>query len=137
MSVKSRIKEIEEIFSIFDDSMDKYSQIIDFGKKNTGLNLDEKKEENRIYGCTSLAWVVTKKEGDFYSIKTDSDTVIVKGLLSILEFIINTSQKNEIMNLEIDVILKNIGLEDSISSQRTNGFLSTLDKIKKQINTYE
>ena len=137
MSVKSRINEIEEIFSIFDDSMDKYSQIIDFGKKNTGLNLDEKKEENRIYGCTSLAWVVTKKEGDFYSIKTDSDTVIVKGLLSILEFIINTSQKNEIMNLEIDVILKNIGLEDSISSQRTNGFLSTLDKIKKQINTYE
>ena len=137
MSVKSRIKEIEEIFSIFDDSMDKYSQIIDFGKKNTGLDLDEKKEENRIYGCTSLAWVVTKKEGDFYSIKTDSDTVIVKGLLSILEFIINTSQKNEIMNLEIDVILKNIGLEDSISSQRTNGFLSTLDKIKKQINTYE
>ena len=137
MSVKSRIKEIEEIFSIFDDSMDKYSQIIDFGKKNTGLDLDEKKEENRIYGCASLAWVVTKKEGDFYSIKTDSDTVIVKGLLSILEFIINTSQKNEIMNLEIDVILKNIGLEDSISSQRTNGFLSTLDKIKKQINTYE
>ena len=137
MSVKSRINEIEEIFSIFDDSMDKYSQIIDFGKKNTGVNLDEKKEENRIYGCTSLAWVVTKKEGDFYSIKTDSDTVIVKGLLSILEFIINTSQKNEIMNLEIDVILKNIGLEDSISSQRTNGFLSTLDKIKKQINTYE
>ena len=41
------------------------------------------------------------------------------------------------MNLEIDVILKNIGLEDSISSQRTNGFLSTLDKIKKQIYTYE
>ena len=137
MSIKSRIKEIEEIFSIFDDSMDKYSQIIDFGKKNNGLDLEEKKEENRIYGCTSLAWVVTKKEGDFYSIKTDSDTVIVKGLLSILEFIINTSQKNEIMNLEIDVILKNIGLEDSISSQRTNGFLSTLDKIKKQINTYE
>ena len=137
MSIKSRIKEIEEIFSIFDDSMDKYSQIIDFGKKNTGLDLDRKKEENRIYGCTSLAWVVTKKEGNLYFIKTDSDTVIVKGLLSILEFIINKSEKNEIIKLKIDIILKNIGLEDSISSQRTNGFLSTLDKIKKQINTYE
>ena len=34
MSIKSRIKEIKEIFSIFDDSMDKYSQIIDFGKNN-------------------------------------------------------------------------------------------------------
>ena len=137
MSINSRIKEIEEIFSVFDDSMDKYSQIIDFGKKHVSLQLEEKNEENRIYGCTSLAWVVTKKEGNFYSIKTDSDTVIVKGLLSILEFIINKSEKNEIIKLKIDVILKKIGLEESISSQRTNGFLSTLDKIKKQINAYE
>ena len=137
MSINSRIKEIEEIFSVFDESMDKYSQIIDFGKKNVSLKLEEKTEENRIYGCTSLAWVVTKKEGNLYFIKTDSDTVIVKGLLSILEFIINKSEKNEIIKLKIDIILKNIGLEDSISSQRTNGFLSTLDKIKKQINTYE
>jgi len=137
MSINSRIKEIEEIFSVFDDSMDKYSQIIDFGKKHVSLQLEEKNEENRIYGCTSLAWVVTKKEGNFYSIKTDSDTVIVKGLLSILEFIINKSEKNEIIKLKIDVILKKIGLEESISSQRTNGFLSTLDKIKKQINAYD
>ena len=135
MSINSRIKEIEDMFLVFDDPMDKYIQIIEFGKKNFGLNEEEKNETNRIYGCTSLAWVKTEKNGTLYSIKTDSDTFIVKGLLNILEFIISNSEKDEINKLKIEDILLKIGLENSITSQRTNGFLSAVEKIKQQINT--
>ena len=135
MSINLRIKEIEDMFLVFDDPMDKYTQIIEFGKKNNGLKEEEKNETNRIYGCTSLAWVKTEKNGTLYSIKTDSDTFIVKGLLNILEFIISESEKDEIIKLKIEDILLKIGLENSITSQRTNGFLSAVEKIKKQINT--
>ena len=135
MSINSRIKEIEDMFLVFDDPMDKYTQIIEFGKKNFGLKEEEKNETNRIYGCTSLAWVKTEKNGTLYSIKTDSDTFIVKGLLNILEFIISNSEKDEIIKLKIEDILLKIGLENSITSQRTNGFLSAVEKIKQQINT--
>jgi len=134
MSINSRIKEIEDIFLVFDDPMDKYTQIIDFGKKNSGLDDKEKNDTNRIYGCTSLAWVKTENNGTLYSIKTDSDTIIVKGLLGILEFIISKSEKDEILKLRMDNILFKIGLENSITSQRTNGFLSAIEKIKQQIN---
>ena len=37
----------------------------------------------------------------------------------------------------VDGILKNIGLEESITSQRTNGFLCAMNKIKGQININE
>ena len=40
-------------------------------------------------------------------------------------------------NLNIQDVLKNIGLGNSITSQRTNGFLSALEKIKKNISNYE
>ena len=135
MSINSRIKEIEDMFLVFDDPMDKYTQIIEFGKKNSGLKEEEKNETNRIYGCASLAWVNTEKNGTLYTIKTDSDTFIVKGLLNILEFIISNSEKDEIIKLKIEDILLKIGLENSITSQRTNGFLSAVEKIKQQINT--
>ena len=135
MSINSRIKEIEEIFSVFDNTMDKYSQIIEFGKKSSGLIEEEKNENSRIYGCASLAWIKTERKGALYLIKTDSDTFIVKGLLSILEFIINNSKKDEIIRLKIEDVLLKIGLENSITSQRTNGFLSAVEKIKQQINT--
>ena len=134
MSIKNRIQKISDMFEVFDNSMDKYTQIIEFGKKNKGLNNNDKNDKNRIFGCASLAWVKTYRNNNNYSIKTDSDTFIVKGLLNILQYIINDSTKSEINNLNVEEILKNIGMEDSITSQRTNGFLSALEKIKKQLD---
>ena len=51
--------------------------------------------------------------------------------------ILSKSKKEEILVIEIQDILKNIGLENSITSQRTNGFLNALETIKKQIRNYE
>ena len=65
----------------------------------------------------------------------DSDTFIVKGLLSILKFILDESTQEEINVINIESILKDIGLDDSITSQRTNGFLNALKVIKEQIKT--
>ena len=135
MSIQSKIKEIKDMFMIFDDSMDKYTQIIELGKKNKGLNEIDKTDKNRIYGCASLAWVKTIKNGKLYSIQIDSDTFIVRGLLNILQYVIRESSKEEIFQLNIQNILENLGLGQSITSQRTNGFLSAVEKIKQQINT--
>ena len=62
MSINNRILNIRDMFEVFDDPMDKYTQIIEFGKKNNGLKEEEKNETNRIYGCASLAWVKTEKK---------------------------------------------------------------------------
>ena len=137
MPTNEKIIKMKELFSIFDNPMDKYTQIIELGKKNTGLNENDKTNQNRIYGCASLAWVKTSKNKTLYSIQTDSDTFIVRGLLNILQDIIEGSTKKDIFQLNIQNILENMGLGQSITSQRTNGFLSALDKIKEQINSYE
>ena len=136
MALDIKKKEIRDMFEIFDDPMDKYTQIIELGKKNNGLDAIDKNDINRIYGCTSLAWVKTFKKNNLYSIQIDADTLIVKGLLNILQYIIDESSKEDILKIEINNILKNIGLEKSITSQRTNGFLSAMEKIKKQISNY-
>ena len=137
MSIDKRINEIKNTFSIFDDPQDKYTEIIEFGKNNNSFNNNYKSDIYKIPGCASLAWVYVKKNNDKYKIHTNSDAFIVKGLLSILEYIINDSTKNEIFNLSIINILSEIGLDKSITSQRTNGFLNALNKIKEQINEYE
>ena len=136
MKINERLEEIKNMFLVFDDPMDKYIQIIELGKKNIGLKEIDKNDSNRIYGCTSLAWVKTIKKNNLFSIQIDSDTFIVKGLLNILQYIINESDKEDILKIEVKNILINIGLGESITSQRTNGFLSAMEKIKKQINMY-
>ena len=131
--MNSKIKEIREMFLVFDDPMDKYIQIIELGKKNTGIPYQEKNEFNKIFGCASLAWVIVEKKNSIYNISIDSDTFIVKGLLSILKYIIDGSTIKQIDTLDIKSLLYEIGLDNSITSQRTNGFLSALNKIKEEV----
>ena len=101
MSINKRINEVKYIFSIFDDPLDKYTEIIEFGKKNDSFDSNYKSDLYKIHGCASLAWVYVEKNNSRYKIYTNSDAFIVKGLLSILEYIINDSTKNEIFNLSI------------------------------------
>ena len=72
MIQNTKIEDIREMFEVFDDPMDKYIQIIELGKKNSGLDEKEKNDTNRIFGCASLAWVKTKRDNVTYIIDTDS-----------------------------------------------------------------
>ena len=134
MNLNSKKNKIKETFDFFEDPMDKYIQIIEMGKKNNGISKNLKNDEYRIFGCTSMAWVKVEKNEEKYYINTDSDTFIVKGLLSILKTLIDGSTIDEINSLDAESIFIDLGLKDSITSQRTNGFMNALKTIKKQIN---
>ena len=134
MTLDFKKAEIREMFEIFDDPMDKYIQIIELGKKNLGMPQKYKNDKNRIFGCASMAWVKVKKNKTIYNILVDSDTFIVKGLLSILKYIVDGATLEEINKLKIESIFYDIGLGNSITSQRTNGFLNAVKKIKEQID---
>ena len=88
MSINLRTNEIKDIFSLFDDPLDKYTEIIEFGRKNDSFNDKYKSDSYKIPGCASLAWVYVKKNNSKYRIHTNSEAHIVKGLLYILEYII-------------------------------------------------
>ena len=47
MSIKEKISETYNLFAVFDDPMDIYTQIIEFGKKNEGLDKHDKNETTK------------------------------------------------------------------------------------------
>ena len=132
-SIEDSIKEINSVFSFFQDPMEKIEQLIDYGKMASGISEDLKVDKNKIRGCTSMAWVVCENNNGKIIIKTDSESYIVRGLLHLLEKILNNRTKDEILSVEAGSILNNIGLGNNITSQRTNGFLSAINKIQNQI----
>ena len=124
---------IRDEFSIFGDPRDKYVYLVDLAKNLDGLSKEEKNEENRIHGCTSQAWVTCKKDGEKYFFQTDSDAMIVKGLLSLIERSFNDHTKKEILDIDGSQFLDSVGLGRSISSQRTNGFSNAINKIQREL----
>ena len=134
MTIQEKLKSLNELFSMFEDRKDQFVQLMDMAKESGVLSKNEKIDKNKIYGCTSQAWVVSKKNEDHtYTFRTDSDAMIVKGLLTLLENIFNGQKAIDICSYDSQIILKEIGLEGTISSQRTNGFSNAVEKIKKII----
>ncbi len=129
----AKIKDLKSEFDMLDNPMDKYQHIIDLGKSKAEISEDIRSDNNLIKGCVSRAWMHIESKSTPVKIVTDSDALIVRGLLSILERLVNNSSIEEIRSLDGSKILNDIGLGYSISSQRTNGFVGAINKIKMEI----
>ena len=133
-TIQQTLEEISADFEILPEPKDKFVQLLDLGKQSSGLPSELKTEQNKIYGCMSQAWVVGKKQPDMtFVFQTDSDALIVKGLLRLLEMVLNNRMPEEIKIMKAESLLESLGLGHSITSQRTHGFASAFHKIKMEI----
>ena len=131
MSVQEILKDLNDLFSVFDDPKDKFIQLMDMAKESGHLSDAEKIDKNKIYGCTSQAWfVASRNEDETYTFRADSDALIVKGLLTLLEKIFNNQPVTEILSITSNEVLTSVGLDGAVTSQRTNGFSSAVEKIQ-------
>ncbi len=127
------LNDIKENMNFLDNQLDKFEYLIEIGKDNKGLSESDKRNENLIIGCASKSWITCTSKDLFYEVKVDSEAHIVRGLLTILQVAVQNKTKDEIINLDGFELLTDIGIGNNITSQRMNGFLSALKKIKDLI----
>ena len=131
--INTTMASIREEFSIFTNNHDKYVLLVDMANDTAGLAPEDRIDDNKILGCTSQAWIVGEKSGNLFSFRTDSDAMIVKGLLSLIERVFNNRTEEEILTIDSSKFLTSIGLGTAISSQRTNGFSNAIRIIQTQL----
>ena len=131
--INATMESIREEFSIFTNPHDKYVLLVDMANDTVGLDPEDRIDDNKILGCTSQAWIIQENSGDLFFFHTDSDAMIVKGLLSLIERVLNNRTKEEILTLDGSKFLTSIGLGTAISSQRTNGFSDAIRKIQTEL----
>ena len=56
-----KIEDLITDFEFFDNWEDKYKYIIELGKNCPSLNENEKNNNNKVDGCASQVWLITKK----------------------------------------------------------------------------
>tara|TARA_B100000965_G_C19453492_1_gene696370 strand:- start:514 stop:936 length:423 start_codon:yes stop_codon:yes gene_type:complete len=128
------VKVVEEIideFSFFDDWEDKYAHLIDMGKKFENMDEVLKVEENKLKGCQSTVYFISKKDNDgVINFKAYSEAAIVQGLIALLLRVYNKRTSSEILSMPTEFIIK-IGLNEHLSVTRKNGLSSMVSAIKK------
>ena len=135
-----KIEDLITDFEFFDNWEDKYKYIIELGKNCPSLNENEKSNDNKVDGCASQVWLITKKEklNDkiILKFKGDSDALIVKGLVVILFSIFSEKSPDEIIKIDAFEKLRNLDLERNLTMQRSNGLSSMVKRIKEEAQKY-
>ena len=139
--VNSEFQQIVNDFDFLEDWEDRYRYIIDLGKKLDPLENSLKNETTKVNGCASQVWMTYELigEGNIKSIdlRGESDALIVKGLIAILIALYNGAQIKEAANIDALVEFNKLGLNEHLSSQRSNGLRAMLDRITSIIQLHQ
>ena len=128
--VSEKIKKINDTLEDLKIANMGLHYLVDLGKVSRDSFPEEDKiEENFIHGCTSFAWIKLESP-DPIQIKTVSDSMIVGGMLALLEKTFNGEPKSSIEPYEGQDLIDGFGLEGHISSQRLRGFAEAVRMMK-------
>lgn len=136
MSINDIQDAIIEEFSAFDDWMDKYSLLIDYGNELAPFPEEERTESNLIDGCQSKVWFTARMEDGKVIYAGDSDAILVKGIVALLIRCLSGFSPKEILDSDLYFIDK-INLKEHLSPTRNNGLVAMLKQMRNYALVFE
>lgn len=130
------LEEIRSNFALLDDWEDRYRYVIELGRTLPGLDDALKTDATKVRGCASQVWLVshttpgTGGTPTHIEFQGDSDAHIVRGLIAILLSSIAGKSAVEITRMDLGAVFAELGLNDHLTPQRSNGLASMIQRIR-------
>lgn len=126
------IEAIKEEFSYLEDWEDRYSYLIDLGRKLPPYPEIFKTDDWRVHGCVSRVWLKPADDSSRESLHflADSDALITKGLVALLLSVVNHQPAEFVLQENFD-FLNELGLGQHLSPTRVNGLWAMVKRIKE------
>ena len=128
------IDAIKQDFAFLDDWEDRYRYVIELGEALEPLPAEAQTDANKVRGCVSQVWLeTTVGEGadPVVTFRGTSDAHIVRGLVAILLAQFSGSRASAIAATDAEGLLRELGLDEHLTPQRSNGLRSMVDRIKR------
>jgi cysteine desulfuration protein SufE len=130
MNIKVRQEEIIEEFGLLDGDLEmSINYLIELGDQLAPFPKNNKNDDFIVKGCQSKVWLFAQEENQQVIFHADSNTVVTKGLVSLLVRVLSGHSAEEILNEDIYFPDK-IGMGRFIGSQRSNGFSAMIKQMK-------
>lgn len=136
MNINAIQDEIIEEFNSFDDWMDRYSLLIDYGNGLEPFPELAKTEQNLIDGCQSKVWFTAEMQDGKVIYNGDSDAILVKGIVALLIRVLSGHTPKEIVDTNL-YFIDAINLREHLSPTRSNGLNAMLKQMQLFALTYQ
>lgn len=129
MTINEIQDEIIDEFSSFDDWLDRYQLLIEYGKELNSFPPEDLTPENLIEGCQSQVWFTARLEEGKVVYNAHSEALLVKGIVALLLRVLNNHTPKEIAESEL-YFIDEIELREHLSPTRSNGLAAMLKQMK-------
>jgi cysteine desulfuration protein SufE len=137
---QSSIDEIVANFDLLDEWDDRYRYLIELGRTLPPLPEAARNDANKVRGCASQVWLATSVKpnggnGPVLTFVGDSDAHIVRGLIAVLFALFSGKGAKDIVSTDAVALFEKLGLRDHLTPQRSNGFRSMVDRIRRDADS--
>lgn len=123
-------EDIVEDFEFIEDWEDRYRYVIEQGKDMPVLDEALRVPATKVDGCASQVWLHPTIEGGVLTFDGASDAMIVSGLIAVLRKLYNGLSLAEVVAVDARAELERLGLNEHLSSQRSNGLRAMIERIR-------
>ncbi|MCF3974422.1 SufE family protein [Paracoccus salsus] len=123
-------EDIAETFEFLDDWEDRYRHVIELGKAMPAMEPALQVPATKVEGCASQVWIMPRVEDGRFDFQGDSDAMIVRGLIAILHALYAGLSVGEVVRVDAQAELARLGLDEHLSSQRSNGLRAMVERIR-------
>lgn len=124
-------EDIAETFEFLDDWEDRYRHVIDLGKAMPPLDDSFKVPALKVDGCASQVWLRPMIAEGRFEFQGESDAMIVRGLIAVLHALYAGLPLAEVAKVDAHAEFGRLGLNEHLSSQRSNGVRAMVERIRK------
>ena len=136
MTYPEQLSELIEDFKSIDDRMERLEYVFDLASEVNELPTSEWDDSTRITGCQSEAHVRVDVEDRSVRLYAGADSKLVQGLMGILTIAIDQQPIETAQALTPDFAVE-MGILNSLSPSRSNGFRNMFDKVMQDLSGVE
>jgi cysteine desulfuration protein SufE len=125
-------EDLAETFAFLDDWEDRYRHVIDLGKAFPPLDDSFKVPALKVQGCASQVWLRPVIADGRFDFQGDSDAMIVRGLIAVLHTLYAGLPVDKVAAVDAPAELARLGLDEHLSSQRSNGLRAMVQRIREE-----
>lgn len=132
-AIAQRAEALRDDFTMLDDWEARFAYLIDMGKALPPLGPSETIDVNKVRGCSSQVWLVAEPSPESpgaIRFRGASDALIVSGLVALLLQLYSDQKPADILAFDAPAFLREIGVADALTPQRSNGLKSMVARIR-------
>jgi cysteine desulfuration protein SufE len=132
MTYPEQLMELIDDFQSIDDRMERLEYVFDLASEVNELPAEDWSDTTRIHGCQSEAHVRVDIDNNNVKLYSGADSKLVQGLMGILTIAIDDQPIEVARNLTPDFAVS-MGILNSLSPSRSNGFRNMFDKVMSDL----